>query len=274
MAAADLPPFCMTVAISDVDFEHIGEGATSRGPLTFELWTTAPHGAFGWVFLGWWRRMRAAIKIIPSKAGVSADHAHEDFMREAENMLAVRGVIDRARLLTRVGLPLSEPCGLADGDRRCREPHDLRGWKHLACIYGVGTVPDLGAVARGLPPGPAHLVVMEPLTGGSLKTPPRPEAVILRAPTELSAGLAALAAAHVVHADLKPENVMLRTPGGELVLTDYGVGRIARGGVDEAVYYGTAGGTVVYMAPELLDERHASTFASDMCVVEAKGCAP
>ena len=45
-------------------------------------------------------------------------------------------------------------------------------------------------------------------------------------------------------------------PGRELVLTDYGVERVARGGVDEASYYGTAGGTVAYMAPELLDERH------------------
>jgi serine/threonine protein kinase len=107
---------------------------------------------------------------------------------------------------------------------------------------------------------------MEPLMGGSLKTPPRPADVVARAPSELSSGLAALAAAHVVHADLKPENIMLRTPGGELVLTDYGVGRISNGGADESEYIeaDAAHGTKLYLAPELLDGRHANTFASDM----------
>ena len=182
-------------------------------------------------------------------------------------MLAVRGVIDRARVLLRVGAPLSEPCDLHDVGRRCREPHDLRGWRHLVYVYGVGRVPDLAALAPGLPPGPAHFVVMEPLTGGSLKTPPRPADVISRAPVELSSGLAALAAAHVVHADVKPENIMLRTPGGELVLTDYGVGRISNGGADESEYIeaDAAHGTKLYLAPELLDGKHANTFASDMC---------
>jgi serine/threonine protein kinase len=148
--------------------------------------------------------------------------------------------------------------------RRCREPHDLRGWRHLVYVYGVGTIPHLGALVPGLPPGPAHFVIMELLTGGSLKMPPRPADVVTRAPLELSSGLVALAAAHVVHVDLKPDNIMLRLPGGRLVLTDYGVGCIARGGVDEARYYSTAGGTVIYMAPELLDGEHESTFASDV----------
>ena len=251
----------MLVEIGDIEFEH---DRGTRGPLTFDLWETASHGAFGWVLLGWWLRNRVAVKIIPTKSGVPAAEAHTAFMAEAQNMLAVRGVVDRARVLQRVGAPLVEPCTLPDVSRRCLGDHDLRGWSHLVTVLGIGIVPDLGEVATGLPRGPAHLVIMEPLTGGSLKAPPRPEAVIARAPSEIAAGLAALAAAHVVHADLKPENIMLRTPGGELVLTDYGVGRIARGGVNEAAYYGDAAGTIVYMAPELLDERHTNTFASDV----------
>jgi len=248
--------------MTDIDFELDDHG--TRGRLTLEAYNRAPVGNFGRVLFGWYRGTRIAFKILPSKPGVPADEAHDVFVAEAENMLAVRGVIDRAQVLLRVGATLSEPCDLPDEGRRCRD-HDLRGWRHLVYVHGVGSVPDLAAVTPGLPAGPAHFVVMEPLTGGSLKTVPRPADVVARAPSELSSGLAALAAAHVVHADLKPENIMLRAPGGELVLTDFGVGRIARGGVDEALYYGAAGGTVVYMAPELLDERHASTFASDVC---------
>ena len=263
MAAASRTPFSMGIPITDIEFELCDRG-TLRGRLTLEAYNRAPGGNFGKVLFGWYRGARIAFKILPSKPGVPADEAHEVFIAEAENMLAVRGVIDRAQVLLRVGAPLSEPCDLPVAGRRCRELHDLRGWRHLVYVHGVGSVPDLAAIVPGLPPGPAHFVVMEPLTGGSLKTPPRPADVVARAPAELSSGLAALAAAHVVHADLKPENIMLRAPGGELVLTDYGVGRIARGGVDEARYYGSAGGTVVYMAPELLDGAHASTFASDV----------
>ena len=53
-------------------------------------------------------------------------------------------------------------------------------------IYGVGTVPDLAAMWPGLPGGPAHLIVMEPLTGGTLKSlPPLPPCLSLAvAPSE------------------------------------------------------------------------------------------
>jgi len=237
-----------------------------------DAFKAAPHGASGYVFLGRWRDFRVAVKVLPTKAPkpdipVDLDRDELNFAAEVEHMVAVRTLVDCARTLERAGAPLSEQCNLRDVTRRCREPHDLRGWRHLVYVYGVGTIPDLQALVPGMPPGPAHFVVMEPLTGGSLKTPPRPADVVARAPLELSSGLAALAAAHVVHADLKPENIMLRTPGGELVLTDYGVGRIARGGVNEVRYSGRAGGTVVYMAPDLLDGAHDNnTFASDVCV--------
>ena len=266
MAAVRRSAFSMGIPITEIEFELDDRG--TRGKLTLEAYTRASGGNFGKVLYGWYRDDRIAFKAIASNPKVSAKEAHEAFNVEAENMLAVRGVIDRARVLERVGAPLFEPCELHDEGRRCREPHDLRGWRHLVHVYGVGSVPEFAELAPGLPPGPAHFVVMEPLTGGSLDVLPRPADVVARAPLELSSGLAALAAAHVVHADVKPENIMLRTPGGELVLTDYGVGRIARGGVNEAVYAGIAGGTVAYMAPELLDESHTNTFASDVCVAQ------
>ena len=262
--ADDALPFAARTRVTDIVFE-LDSGET-RGALTLEAFLTAPRGASGCVLFGWWRDTRVAVKILPTKHDVPVDVAEEEFAVEVENMVAVRALVDRARTLERAGAPLVELCCLRDVGRRCREPHDLRGWRHLVYVYGVGSVSKFEDIALGLPPGPAHFVVMELLTGGSLKTPPRPADVVARAPLELSSGLAALAAAHVVHADVKPENIMLRTPGGELVLTDYGVGRIARGGVDEATARtgGDVNGTYPYWAPELFDDVHVNSYATDM----------
>lgn len=61
---------------------------------------------------------------------------------------------------------------------------------------------------------------------------------------------------------------MFRTPGGEVVVTDYGVGRISSAGVNTAEYKrkGDAVGSIPYWAPELFGESNANTFASDVCV--------
>lgn len=73
---------------------------------------------------------------------------------------------------------------------------------------------------------------------------------------------------------VQTDNMMFRTPGGQVVLTDYGVGRIANGGVHESMYDGKGRGHIFTRAPELLDGRHANTFASDVCVcaVQARFC--
>lgn len=59
---------------------------------------------------------------------------------------------------------------------------------------------------------------------------------------------------------------MRRNPGGTVVLTDYGVGRIANGGVNEVIYAGPAAGSMLYLAPELIEVgvQRANTFASDV----------
>lgn len=59
---------------------------------------------------------------------------------------------------------------------------------------------------------------------------------------------------------------MRRTPSGDVVLTDYGVGRIANGGVNELKYNGIGQGHIITRAPEVLRSHHANTFASDVCV--------
>lgn len=57
---------------------------------------------------------------------------------------------------------------------------------------------------------------------------------------------------------------MFREPGGDVVLTDYGMGRIANVGVGIAVDAGTPTGNVFILAPELIRMRCVNTFASDV----------
>lgn len=188
---SQVPPFSMVIRLSDITLDC--------GALTLAAFRGAPGGEFGKVLFGQYRGIRVAVKIMLSpQVDVAA------FMKEVGNMVAVRSAVGRMRVLERFGAPLSEPCDLPDVTRRCTTAHDLRGHKHVVFVYGVGTEPDLAAVAPELPTGPAYLIVMEELTGGTLASaPPTGIAALLRVSAELADGLVFLVAAHVVHADLK-----------------------------------------------------------------------
>lgn len=176
------------------------------GTITRAIYDGAPGGAYGKVFFGSWRRLRIAVKILASSRDIGADIADAAFRREAQNMLAVRSTIDRARVRQSLGATFSEKCELPDEARRCTQPHGLSGHANAVTVYGVGSEPNLAAVAPGLPAGPAHLIVMEELTGGTLESPPAvplPISELERIAAGLAGGLTLLAAAHVVHADLK-----------------------------------------------------------------------
>lgn len=193
------PPFLMTFQLTHITFDC--------GPLTPDAFSKAPGGNFGKVLRGAWRGIRVAVKIIPSQPLIATAEAEVAFRSEAENLLAVRSLIDRARLLETLGHTLTERCGLLDSSRRCSTPHSLLGYRHLVLVYGVGTEPDLAPLGH---PGPAHLIVMEELTGGTLQgevappgAPLPPLIDLLQTSVQLASGLATLAAAHVVHADVK-----------------------------------------------------------------------
>lgn len=67
--------------------------------------------------------------------------------------------------------------------------------------------------------------------------------------SDVAAGLAHAHAHGVVHRDVKPENIML--PGGEAVVTDFGIARAVRVATDESLTgAGFSLGTVGYMSPE------------------------
>ncbi|MFQ5743772.1 MAG: protein kinase [Acidobacteriota bacterium] len=70
--------------------------------------------------------------------------------------------------------------------------------------------------------------------------------------------LAAAHARHIVHGDIKPENIMLMT-GGQVKILDFGVAHLISSAEEDSgamtlltTQIGTGGGTVPYMAPEVL----------------------
>jgi hypothetical protein len=97
--------------------------------------------------------------------------------------------------------------------------------------------------------------VREELKSGALKARPLPERIAdARA---VASALAAIHEAGIVHRDLTPQN-LLRMADGRIALTDFGLATDTREGTSSV-----HGGTVSYMAPELLRGEHSS-FASDL----------
>jgi serine/threonine protein kinase len=149
-------------------------------------------------------------------------------------------------------------------DQRCRtlmlrEAHALQvaAHPHVVELY------EHGETRSGLP-----YLVLEWLDGRTLHeliaeeaplTPGRVERIF----SSLLETLEALHARGVVHADLKPENIMLVPgPGGreEVVLLDFGVSSV---GTEHFAYPGEVCGTPGYLAPEILCGS-APTAASDL----------
>lgn len=147
-------------------------------------------------------------------------------------------------------------------DAALREVEVARRVSHpnLVAIHSMERVPD-GA-----------LLVMEYAGGGSLADRlvrgPLATDELTRIASDVLSGLSALHEAGLVHGDVKPENILLRA-NGRALLADLGLARATRGRtIAQATRAGAPGGTLAYMAPEVI-RGAAPTEQSDVYAVAA-----
>lgn len=158
------------------------------------------------------------------------------------------------RLRRRVAVKLLDPAGPRFGDavfreRFLREAEALARVDHpnVVKVYFAGLV---AAVGRDFPYFVMEYIDGEPLDQRLAPGAPAEPAEVLRLARGLAAALHGVHSAGLVHRDVNPRNVMLRTDGTP-VLLDLGLVRSA-----DAVSLtgtGTLLGTVAYMAPEQAD---------------------
>lgn len=238
----------------------------------------APEGSFGKVILATLSRSGDPVAV---KVLLASRTDKQAFNREVQTLLHIRCQCDIVRAFIKRGVPLL--------------PSEL-GARHVAYVIGAGEEADLQTIHPTFFPGPAYLVFVEPLmetlATRLLRTLHHrlPLREVLRIAHEVALGLAFLAQHRVVvrsqrkralpcqlylsvsfhfqHSDLKPDNIMFRSgPLDEAVLCDLGYGRLmlAERGSQATETALARGGTLLYMAPELLFNPHQpATRASDM----------
>ena len=116
------------------------------------------------------------------------------------------------------------------------------------------------------PSGQAWIVlelVPGPSVEGALRAGRPAPARALEIAEHVARGLAAAAAAGVVHRDVKPANVLLH-PSGAAKLTDFGIAKDFAGTVRSLTLSGMGLGTLAYMAPEAIDGAKHVTPAADL----------
>jgi beta-lactam-binding protein with PASTA domain/tRNA A-37 threonylcarbamoyl transferase component Bud32 len=111
---------------------------------------------------------------------------------------------------------------------------------HVVQVYDVGAEED------------AHYIVMELVNGQNLKDylaskGPLQPTEALHIAVQIADALAQAHARHIVHRDIKPQNILI-TPEGTVKVTDFGIARAMAGGT--LVNTGSLVGTAQYLSPE------------------------
>ena len=211
------PPFSMSLSLKDFSFDL---------PLDAQLASSdTPRGSYGIVVFGTWtaHRLPVAIKLLPSAfGGISPATALQAWLVEAEHM---------RRLSEGAGAP------------------------HVVSLHGIGIDEKSGS----------YLVVMERLQG-SLRAMLDDYLQRKRTPAlstvfewllDTARGVAECHALRLVHSDVKAANTLL-TETRSAKIGDFGSARVTRGLSATATRGGTqmmgGGGSVLWMAPELLDD--------------------
>jgi len=117
---------------------------------------------------------------------------------------------------------------------------------HVMTIHQVGD-------EQGLP-----YIVMQLLVGRTLKEArqaegPLPLPEVLRIGREIAEGLAAAHRQGLVHRDIKPDNVFLQEPHGQVRIIDFGLARTGSDDGLDVTVDGSIVGTPAYMSPERVE---------------------
>ena len=119
---------------------------------------------------------------------------------------------------------------------------------HVMAVHRVGE-------DRGVP-----YIVMQRLVGRTLKQAtqaagrlPLPE--VLRIARQTAEGLAAAHRHGLVHRDIKPDNIFLQDPDGQVRIIDFGLARPEARADGDVTVDGAIVGTPAYMSPERVDGR-------------------
>ena len=151
---------------------------------------------------------------------------------------------------------LVDPVAISRFERECATIGSLSGHPHVVSVY------DAGTTVEGSP-----YLAMEYLPRGSLADRvqargPLPTAEILSVGVQLCDALEAAHQAGVLHRDIKPENVLVDM-AGQCKLADFGVAAVVEGVDSRDTAPGTLLGTVLHLAPEVLEGGRA-TVTSDV----------
>ncbi|TMC72136.1 MAG: hypothetical protein E6J13_05635 [Chloroflexi bacterium] len=150
-----------------------------------------------------------------------------------------------------VALKVLDPSASADGDLRrmfVKEARALAQLSHpnIVAVYDVGEVDD------------SPFIVMEYLAGGSMKqrieqVGPLKAGDAVRIAIEVANGLAFAHSKGIVHADLKPSNILFDA-NDVAKICDFGIARAPQEDADTPQLYATA----MYVAPERVEGKGAS----------------
>jgi serine/threonine-protein kinase len=113
---------------------------------------------------------------------------------------------------------------------------------HIVAVHEVAVLDGRGAVVMELLPG-------SPLERYTQPSRLLPEPAVLDLVAKLAVALAYAHESGVVHRDVKPANVMVDLPRGQVKLTDFGLARVMDGTRSRS---GVMRGTPLFMAPEQL----------------------
>jgi len=150
-----------------------------------------------------------------------------------------------------VALKVLDPAAAADGDLRrmfVKEARALAQLSHpnIVAVYDVGEVDD------------SPFIVMEYLPGGSMKqrieqVGPLKTGDAVRISIEVANGLAFAHSKGIIHADLKPSNILFDANDAAKIC-DFGIARSPQEDADTPQLYATA----MYVAPERVEGKSAS----------------